>query len=210
MSIFDNIFKEDTEQKVSTIQKNNVLFAVLSGEKLESPKVNYPYLPRTKTGAEYIYVTRHNAKIHVYETINDATNNLKKFNPDFSRTANYDELFISVLPTDFSISGDTYYFRSINSDNAVILTCQTKEQSESEKYWDAATDEYSKKSPTLIYKLLDLFLHLGPVTLLQVVKDPVFKEMVTQVKQTTEPNAPELDFLRKKISQIDPSFDENH
>jgi hypothetical protein len=62
----------------------------------------------------------------------------------------------------------------------------------------------------LIYKLLDLFLHLGPVTLLQVVKDPVFKEMVTQVKQTTEPNAPELDFLRKKISQIDPSFDENH
>lgn len=205
MGFFDKFVEQDENSDTGrSILSGKFVIKTIDGAEMLPPD-SFPNFPLSKTGAPYAYIKRESGIAKEYETEEEAKAEL---NTRFSNSAPnaHDDLFMPFLPTEYTVSKDIYYFRCISCDSVVILTCQTKDQEVAAKYWDNALDEYSKDSTVLIYSLLDLFLHLGTITIMQILKDPLFRSMVDKVHEPTNTNKLEVEFLDKKINQVDPGF----
>ena len=208
-SVFDFMNKDkDYINSNEVINEGKYLFSL---NRTHVEDVNtYSNLPKSDIGSDYQYVKRQDGFVKEFNSKDEAIESMKSRGNSFlddNKRSYHDHLFVLLFPVKHSMSNDKYYFRCVECNKVVVLTCQTESQDNAQEFWDKAVESYSTSNKHLVYDLIELFTKLNTRTLLQVVKDPDFKKMVIFANNTSDGMGPELEYLKKKIIQVDPTFE---
>lgn len=208
-SVFDFMNKDkDYINSNEVINEGKYLFSL---NRTHVEDVNtYSNLPKSDIGSDYQYVKRQDGFVKEFNSKDEAIESMKSRGNSFlddNKRSYHDHLFVLLFPVKHSMSNDKYYFRCVECNKVVVLTCQTESQDNAQEFWDKAVESYSTSNKHLVYDLIELFTKLNTLTLLQVVKDPDFKKMVIFANNTSDGMGPELEYLKKKIIQVDPTFE---
>lgn len=206
MGILDRFIEPDYATG-TPIQYENYVFRTAKYRMVDPAE--YKYLGTSRTASPYLYLKYQDAVLKQYPSEQEALDDLVHLPDnldDYNLSDNHEHLYIRMFDPERTIGYDRYIFRCVGCDRAVVLTAQTSEQDKADNYWETAKDNFREGSPLLIYSLLDLFLKLDSLSLLQLVKEPLFKEMVKRTKPTGDTLKPEHDFLTAKIKAIYPAF----